>query len=543
MRLRLYREQDGMALVLVLMVTMVTLALVSVIMVRALGSQDISRHDQDWNGSLSAAEAGIDDYLYRLNRDGNYWLYSKTSPPPDGNQAFAQYVGVPGAQSESLFTYTPDASKIKIDGTIKLTVTGKIRNAKRTIYATLRRRSFLDYLYYTNYETKDPAAYGGSDPFTPAEAQVECGDKHYYDVPGRDPQCVTIYFISADTINGPLHSNDAINISGNPQFKGNTSTSWNDPAGKRWRGSGSPSFANPGDPKYVPQLTMPPSNQSIKTETNPLFGGTGCLYTGPTQITLNSTGTMNVVSPLTKNTMNAGCGPGTGLALPQNGVVYVQNVPAVSTDPNYWGTCPTFSPSLCNTSPYLYPKNLPVPITSDLTIYGWKNGDTFVSGTLKGQLTIAAENNVVIQDHLKYQGGTSGTDLLGLVANNYVQVFHPVDCTSGNDSSCDMTRKSGFPGGGTKFTNPIIQAANLSVTHSIIVQHYEAGDDLGTLNVTGVIAQKYRGPVGTFGCSGICSGYAKNYVYDGRLKYLSPPHFLDPVAASWQTVTWGEIGT
>jgi hypothetical protein len=49
--------------------------------------------------------------------------------------------------------------------------------------------------------------------------------------------------------------------------------------------------------------------------------------------------------------------------------------------------------------------------------------------------------------------------------------------------------------------------------------------------------------VGTFSGPSIYSGYAKGYVYDGRLKYLSPPHFLDPVKASWQTVTWGEIGS
>jgi len=36
------------------------------------------------------------------------------------------------------------------------------------------------------------------------------------------------------------------------------------------------------------------------------------------------------------------------------------------------------------------------------------------------------------------------------------------------------------------------------------------------------------------------TGYAKNYVYDQRLKYLSPPKFIDPVAAAWQDVVWAE---
>ena len=50
----------------------------------------------------------------------------------------------------------------------------------------------------------------------------------------------------------------------------------------------------------------------------------------------------------------------------------------------------------------------------------------FVQGQLKGQLTIAAANNVLITGNITYNGGTSGTSLLGLVANNFVHVRHPV---------------------------------------------------------------------------------------------------------------------
>ena len=61
----------------------------------------------------------------------------------------------------------------------------------------------------------------------------------------------------------------------------------------------------------------------------------------------------------------------------------------------------------------------------------------------------------------------------------------------------------------------------------------------GTLHVFGAIAQKYRGLVVISGGT-ITAGYAKNYGYDQRLKYDSPPHFLDPVASAWQVVTWAE---
>jgi hypothetical protein len=37
------------------------------------------------------------------------------------------------------------------------------------------------------------------------------------------------------------------------------------------------------------------------------------------------------------------------------------------------------------------------------------------------------------------------------------------------------------------------------------------------------------------------TGYEKNYVYDDRLKYRSPPFFLDPVQASWKVNRSNEL--
>lgn len=538
---RFHRDERGVAMVTVALATFSTLMLVTVSLSAAMGSRDLSHRDQNWNASLAAAEAGIDDYLYRLNRDGSYSSYSAANPPPDGNQAFTTWSPVPGQGSNADFRYTPDTTNLASQGIIKLTSTGRVGNTTRTLDVTLRRRNFLDYLYFTDYETKDPASYTGS-PFTAAEAQVECAF-HYYD--GRDSDCTDIYFITQDTINGPLHTNDALLISGSPNFMGDTTTSWGGSGGQMYRcpgGSCSPDFAISGDPRYVAPLTLPPSNASIKAETDPVVGGTGCLYTGPTMITLkvsSGVGKMDVISPLTKST-NTGCGTvgssgvnATNLSLPPNGVVYVQNVPASSSDPNYSASC-SFSSSPISGA------GLPVTISSDLNTYNCRDGDAFVSGTLKGQMTIAAEHDIVVINHMQYNTAPpNGTDLLGLVANNYVKVHHPVDCTS-SSSSCLVNRKSGTPGGGTTFQNPVIHAAIVSVQHGFTVPYYQAGNSLGTLNVTGAIAQRYRGPVGTFSGGSIVSGYAKNYVYDTRLTYMSPPHFLDPVQSAWGVNTWAE---
>ena len=133
-------------------------------------------------------------------------------------------------------------------------------------------------------------------------------------------------------------------------------------------------------------------------------------------------------------------------------------------------------------------------------------------GSYGANLTIAAANDVIIDGNLTR---ASNDLLLGLIANNFVRVYHP--CSSGNN------------GTGT-ISNIDIDAAILALNHSFIVDNWACGNSLGNLNVDGAIAQNFRGPVGTSGGT----GYIKNYIYNRRLKYREPPYFLDPQLASWR---------
>jgi hypothetical protein len=168
--------------------------------------------------------------------------------------------------------------------------------------------------------------------------------------------------------------------------------------------------------------------------------------------------------------------------------------------------------------------------------------------------------------------------MLGLVPNNYVEVYHPAsdeDIQGGNwETNCDGTYTSGSPDTcnlrtpgsssttkslfsgttpgtstiatqltNTALRNPTFSGPVLTVAHSFRIQNYTYGSNvLGTLTVFGALAQRYRGIVSQFNSSdgSILHGYAKNYVYDQRLKYDSPPKFLNPVASAWQVVTWSE---
>jgi len=202
---------------------------------------------------------------------------------------------------------------------------------------------------------------------------------------------------------------------------------------------------------------------------------------------------------------DSNCPVGNNVALPANGVIYVRKATS--------GTCTGGG------------NRLGYPISRDDTSYECRKGDVFIRGTLKGRLTVAAENNVVIINDLVYAGGTAGNDILGLIANEYVEIYHPVD---GNSNLSDSRNPHPL------FTNPTIHAAILALNHSFRVQNHGDGDDLGELSITGAIAQQWRGTVGTGGATSINSGYEKNYVWDPQLAYDSPPHAFDDLDTAFQ---------
>ena len=164
--------------------------------------------------------------------------------------------------------------------------------------------------------------------------------------------------------------------------------------------------------------------------------------------------------------------------------------------------------------------------------YPCKAGDVFIeqldgqtANALLGRLTVSASNDLYVTNHLEYAGGTGGNSFLGLIADNFVYVWHPVS------GSANLN----LPGQATPFLDARVNAALLSVTHSITVQQYGTGASLGTLNITGALIQKYRGIVRSGS-----AGYGKNYVYDQRLRYDSPPKFLNPTISSFGVVRTAE---
>jgi hypothetical protein len=145
---------------------------------------------------------------------------------------------------------------------------------------------------------------------------------------------------------------------------------------------------------------------------------------------------------------------------------------------------------------------------------------------------IAAENNVVIVADTTYAtSGAGSNDMLGLIANQFVQIYHPVNV--GGQNLADNRNPTPF------FQDPRIDAAILALGHSFIVQNYNPGGGAGDDQRHRRDRSEVAGPVGTFGGSG--TGYLKNYNYDTRLRYSSPPHAATLSSAAFRVIQWAEI--
>jgi hypothetical protein len=304
----------------------------------------------------------------------------------------------------------------------------------------------------------------------------------------------------------------------------------------------------------VPVENVPTDNSTLQTDA----ASNGCVYQGPTTITLNgSANTMTVNSPGTPSGLPTGA-PGTSVsndplnqaanttnvcvpstwpgtvAVPANGVVYVEGCLAsyVSTQGSHPAVTYCNFPSAYN----------PLSSAGETGTGGDTVGDAIVQGTVNSPMTIGAANNIVIDGNICYADDVSGgtctatpaapsTDVLGLVADNYVEINHPVDSHGNNLSNCSSTLGAGAVT--CDLSNPYVDAVILALNHSFLVNNYTSGNPLGTLNMYGTIDQDWRGPVGTFSGGSVSTGYAKNYVYDPRLVYLSPPYYLNPGTSQW----------
>jgi hypothetical protein len=514
-----------------MIVTMIGLSLIAMLVlvaVTAVSSEvHLSGYDLNQKRAYEAAKAGIDDYAYHLHTDNGYWskctnvaapsaVNQKGSttnrrPVPGNTGGTYALELIPATGHSTCDPTTISTATISMleslepwKGTFRIRSTGFAGKARASITATFKPASFLDYVYFTQLETSDPVTYGSEKAIEGAYSQcsktIQAG-RTTQKIPNTNLYCRTISFVGGDLINGPLHTNDALVVCNSPTF-GRTA---GDPIEvssppKGWYSTGDSSLnagSNcTGNPKFngtyrtnSAVLIPPTTNTQLATIAEPQFR-----FSKQVKICLSGT-SMTVNTSITSG---PGCNSGGTVlysgAVPSNGVVYVSN-----------GTCTgAYSPFLAT-----------YPATSEC-------GNVYVHGEYSGQLTIAAENDIVVEGSLV---STSAEGMLGLIANNFIRVFHPVTIAE-NTTSKEMECKGNAA---ETPTNIKIDAAILAINHSFIVDNYDCGASLGTLHVLGAISQKFRGAVGTTGGT----GYIKDYVYDDRLHTITPPSFIEPVQSDW----------
>lgn len=525
------------------------------------------------------------------------------------------------------FTYSVDMSRASSEGIVVLTSTGRVNGEFRTIQATIAKGASTDYVYYTDFESADPKniqayRYGHNTSSRTGTDKVECGSEGhgqaaywYSSAKGtrNGKNCVEIQFAENDTLVGSVYSNDAI-LSYGATFE-DSFTSLNPGcasvtnAGSTWRnclrqGTNSNSSGNKPLNSHATFAERPQRAQDKYDldDTSAAFASKpGCHYYGSTRIVFNSNGTMRVWNKTSSNGNTApvargsasqpaptSCGslsdlnsPGGALVnVPQNMVIYA----AQSSAPGrqcYAGqlggpsgrTLPlgTFSSSIPS-NPSSGSPRYDADVNMTEPDRECNRGNLYVEGVVKGRVTLAAHNSIIVTGDIVLASGRDSTeDLVGLIASNSVEVMNPrlaefrptrvgATCSDtgstwrycqngGTSKDNSWPTRYNDPTTGTRYPSNGLQIAGSIQTldRSFYVQRYWEGDERGDLFVFGSIAQRWRGIVMEQRTSwtGVVdrSGYFKDYRYDERLAITRPPHFPRWENAQWALRYSGEIST
>jgi len=179
----------------------------------------------------------------------------------------------------------------------------------------------------------------------------------------------------------------------------------------------------------------------------------------------------------------------------------------------------------------LYVANAPGASSSSERGYVMMNG-----GTLDGQMTIFAENDIYIRDHLYYANDPSDDHLPA----EQQEVPGESDDKLGLVSKDDVWISSAAPN--NLDVHAAIMATGASSPNNdgkFGVLNYSSRPVSGDLMVYGSIVQQVRGAVGTSGSYGMVSGFTKDYWWDNRFGDSAPPHY-PPLDDHIEIVGWSE---
>lgn len=527
------------------------------------------------------AETGLNRYLWVLNND-----------PYNVNTFVTQNNFYQGYSQEGNGFYniycTTSLVGVSSPSSLNLVCTGWLANDARNQFsftATVQVREFNQYLYWTQNEIDS----GNNTVYWGPQDNVYGGVFTDSIIHTQNDNSVTP--VKTPTFYGVVNYND--NNAGQAAAEAAQLSATVIP---NYGGSGIPTeFESPycpnNLPSYASYMNLPPNNKALMAVAEDgqgyYYNGRTCIYLEGNQMEVEC----HIGGALTP-TWNNGEGEGNPIPLPPNGVIYVYgNSSGPNTQSGYYPETKFSSASLAN-------------------------GDVYVSGTLNGQLTIAAADNIYLTagDPTNMHNGTignpptltnsvnpnsnlvtysntsfsgspdytsaSGTDMLGLVANNNVMILRwgwPTDSSNGGYYCTGAT-----PGSYTDYSPQPTQAgtsgpvlldgAVMAINGSFQYESYwysaispnlsstycssttPVAYTYPTLKITGSVIQPIRGGVSesmidlnptskTYLQPYLQCGYLKNYYYDPRMSSEMPPRFLQPANSGWGTYGWYMPGT
>lgn len=393
------RAEDGVTMVIAMGVMLVTSLLLAATFLAAQGDIRLSHTDTSQKEAYYASLAGVQEFEYEMQVNPDYWQTcgKPTNELPQETSSSYKVKILPANGASECSIANPLETAIESTGaaanTFRVESTGyagKSPQEKHTIVATFKVTGFLNFIYYTNHEDEDPSLYSA-----PAECTKETT---YYPATVSD-HCQLIEFASGDEINGPMHTNDAPCIGGPSSFgrkEHNPADTVEFYRGVNTSCGGTGTYYT-ASKNYIKGESLEPPKSDTSLET---YANAEDIFSGITRLELNGT---------TITVYNAALSGGKKLLpWPKNGLIYVKQAS---------GSCGyTYKTSKSDG------KEEAENETNCANVY--------VSGSYSESLTVGSAGNVIINGEVLSPTNSkhepTGTATLGLIADSFVRVYHPV---------------------------------------------------------------------------------------------------------------------
>ncbi len=438
--------------------------------------------------SLHIAEAGVNHYLWHLNKVNATPIAQNIAHAFENGQYMIEVVAA-----------TDSYHHIKSTGW-----SNREPDTKRTIEVKITKRTFAYFSY-----------------FTISEGTAET------------------WWTTADVVYGPFHVNDVFRIWENPTFHGPVTHSGN----IRYRhgltystypgsiGANAPRFLYPvagENIKKVAAEVLPSSNEVLRDEAIASISpddNENFLYKGSTRIFIVDD------SVIVRNSLRHGTNAVTR-KLPENAVIYVENDAPPSGNKFHLSRGHVFVSGQLSGHLTIGAEDN-IYITGKNPTVAYNNLNNFNSAPWNinantGGIRYKDTTFTMNSSNTGFETTNNEKDMLGLIANNDIWI-HTHGWWGINETE------------NTSPPNFLVHGALFAINGRIGNESLASGTSArpstrGTATVRGSLVAQSRSTMAVIGAG----GYNKNYAHDPRMLYMSPPHFLSPSKSGWHIFEWKE---